>query len=162
MGAACGAQKGDHKAKDGKPQPLFQVESEFQAPDSSEFLALFGFSPPRACLFSGGKGHKVLHDGIVGNLMLGSKQDAHKLSSGPTRGVHHGAGSDWGRTPSDASSPYEQAHHYHTRHPAAKPTVETRRVSVPNNQRPARATAPVSVYRDRPPADFSDRRPPPT
>ena len=33
-----------------------------QAPDSSEFLALFGFSPPRACLFSGGKGHKVLHD----------------------------------------------------------------------------------------------------
>jgi len=27
----------------------------------------------------------------------------------------------------DASSPYEQAHHYHTRHPAAKPTVETRR-----------------------------------
>ena len=27
----------------------------------------------------------------------------------------------------DASSPYEQAHHYRTRHPAAKPTVETRR-----------------------------------
>ncbi|EOD34332.1 hypothetical protein EMIHUDRAFT_52343, partial [Emiliania huxleyi CCMP1516] len=38
------------------------VAPSLQAPDSSEFLALFGFSPPRACLFSGGKGHKVLHD----------------------------------------------------------------------------------------------------
>merc|ERR1719424_2750072 len=42
-----------------KEGPIHDVQ---WAPDSSEFLALFGFSPPRACLFSGGKGHKVLHD----------------------------------------------------------------------------------------------------
>mmetsp|Transcript_991 Transcript_991/g.2956 ORF Transcript_991/g.2956 Transcript_991/m.2956 type:complete len:351 (+) Transcript_991:22-1074(+) len=42
-----------------KEGPIHDVQ---WAPDSSEFLALFGFSPPRACLFSAGKGHKVLHD----------------------------------------------------------------------------------------------------